>query len=95
MSLEEELLPADALPPEPPAGVILAVSFSGIATKAGNAGGGLAAAWTSSADARLVTVSCASLMSVGACNGTDMFSSERLCREVGTEPASSRRAAGL
>jgi hypothetical protein len=43
-SLEEELLPADALPAEPPAGVMLAVSFSGIATKAGNAGGGLAAA---------------------------------------------------
>ena len=44
MSLEEELLPADALPAGPPAGIIFSVSFSGIATKAGNAGGGLAAA---------------------------------------------------
>lgn len=43
MSLEE-LPPADALPADaPPAGVISAVSVSGIATKAGNAGGGLLA----------------------------------------------------
>lgn len=82
MSLEEELLPADALPAGPPAGVILAVSFSGIATKAGNAGGGLAAAWTSSADARLVTVSCASSMSVGACRHKAIFSLYNMCREA-------------